>query len=231
MKFTHLMKSLSFFLSRFPSEAEEDLETEADVDADCVYFNPANRLHTISRLKSSKVMTEVCFCGFFMALSLNKFITVYDKRYENRSKRNGSVEKESTVSRNDRTENRRNSDAGSSAEGKNTKKGHLSFRGGDVPKSLFLLIQGKVTISQSTMSGRRILLTDITRSGDLFGEVYLFIGKEAYDMDAQAVEDSEVLEIAGEIPRVLWQNMLEIFLQKGISDESEGKGLRLCQYP
>ena len=77
------------------------------------------------------------------------------------------------------------------------------------------------------MSGRRILLTDITRSGDLFGEVYLFIGKEAYDMDAQAVEDSEVLEIAGEIPRVLWQN----FCKKGISDESEGKGLRLCQYP
>ena len=112
---------------------------------------------------------------------------------------------------------------------KNMKKGHSSFRG-DVPKSLFLLIQGKVTISQSTMSGRRILLTDITRSGDLFGEVYLFIGKEAYDMDAQAVEDSEVLEIAGEIPRVLWQNMLEIFA-KGISDESEGKGLRLCQYP
>lgn len=83
-----------------------------------------------------------------------------------------------------------------------------------MPKSLFLLIQGKVTISQSTMSGRRILLTDITRSGDLFGEVYLFIGKEAYDMDAQAVEDSEVLEIAGEIPKVLWQNMLEIFAKK-----------------
>ena len=33
-------------------------------------------------------------------------------------------------------------------------------------------------------------------------------------MDAQAVEDSEVLEIAGEIPRVLWQNMLEIFAKK-----------------
>ncbi len=54
--------------------------------------------------------------------------------------------------------------------------------------------------------------------------------KKPHDMDAQAVEDSEVLEIAGEIPRVLWQNMLEIFA-KGISDESEGKGLRLCQYP
>lgn len=81
---------------------------------------------------------------------------------------------------------------------KRYEKGTFVFLEGDVPKSLFLLIQGKVTISQSTMSGRRILLTDITRSGDLFGEVYLFIGKEAYDMDAQAVEDSEVLEIAGE---------------------------------
>ena len=87
---------------------------------------------------------------------------------------------------------------------KKYEKGTFVFLEGDVPKSLFLLIQGKVTISQSTMSGRRILLTDITRSGDLFGEVYLFIGKEAYDMDAQAVEDSEVL----------WQNMLEIFAKK-----------------
>ena len=69
---------------------------------------------------------------------------------------------------------------------KKYEKGTFVFLEGDVPKSLFLLIQGKVTISQSTMSGRRILLTDITRSGDLFGEVYLFIGKEAYDMDAQA---------------------------------------------
>ena len=67
---------------------------------------------------------------------------------------------------------------------KKYEKGTFVFLEGDVPKSLFLLIQGKVTISQSTMSGRRILLTDITRSGDLFGEVYLFIGKEAYDMDA-----------------------------------------------
>lgn len=99
---------------------------------------------------------------------------------------------------------------------KKYEKGTFVFLEGDVPKSLFLLIQGKVTISQSTMSGRRILLTDITRSGDLFGEVYLFIGKEAYDMDAQAVEDSEVLEIAGEIPKVLWQNMLEIFAKKHI---------------
>ncbi len=47
-----------------------------------------------------------------MALSLNKFITVYDKRYENRSKKEWKCGKESTVSRNDRTENRRNPDAG-----------------------------------------------------------------------------------------------------------------------
>ena len=99
---------------------------------------------------------------------------------------------------------------------KTIRKRNICLFRGDVPKSLFLLIQGKVTISQSTMSGRRILLTDITRSGDLFGEVYLFIGKEAYDMDAQAVEDSEVLEIAGEIPKVLWQNMLEIFAKRHI---------------
>ena len=45
---------------------------------------------------------------------------------------------------------------------KRYEKGTFVFLEGDVPKSLFLLIQGKVTISQSTMSGRRILLTDIT---------------------------------------------------------------------
>ena len=39
---------------------------------------------------------------------------------------------------------------------KKYEKGTFVFLEGDVPKSLFLLIQGKVTISQSTMSGRRI---------------------------------------------------------------------------
>lgn len=97
---------------------------------------------------------------------------------------------------------------------KTYKKGKFIFLEGDRPRSLFLLISGKVTISQSTMSGKKILLAHITRPGEMFGEVYLFIGKEAYEMDAQVTEEAEILEITGEIPEILWKNMLEIFAKK-----------------
>lgn len=59
---------------------------------------------------------------------------------------------------------------------KKYEKGTFVFLEGDLYlRVCFFLIQGKVTISQSTMSGRRILLTDITRSGDLvWGSLFIY---------------------------------------------------------
>ena len=78
-------------------------------------------------------------------------------------------------------------------------KGKFVFLEGDRPRSLYLLMKGRISISQTTMSGKRILITDIDHPGELFGEVYLFIEKEAYDMDARAEEDAVVLELSHQI--------------------------------
>lgn len=80
-------------------------------------------------------------------------------------------------------------------------KGRFVFLEGDRPRSLYLLMEGRISISQSTMSGKRILITDIDHPGELFGEVYLFIEKEAYDMDARAEEETMVLELSHQILR------------------------------
>ncbi len=87
-------------------------------------------------------------------------------------------------------------------------KGGFVFLEGDRPRGLYLLMEGRISISQSTMSGKRILITDMDRPGELFGEVYLFIEKEAYDMDAKAEEDAVVLELSHQILRqgILKQN-------------------------
>lgn len=70
-------------------------------------------------------------------------------------------------------------------------------------------------------SGHRILVTDITGSGEMFGEVYLFMKQENYDVHAQAVEDSVIFEMSGEILTgkriLLLQNLLGIFAEKAYS--------------
>lgn len=104
---------------------------------------------------------------------------------------------------------------------KKYKKGEFIFLEGDVPEKLFILITGKVNIAEDTLSGHRILVTDITGSGEMFGEVYLFMKQENYDVHAQAVEDSVIFEMSGEILTgkriLLLQNLLGIFAEKAYS--------------
>lgn len=108
---------------------------------------------------------------------------------------------------------------------KNYPKGRFVFLEGDRPNKLFILLEGKVVISQSTMSGKRIRITDIQKPGDMFGEVYLFLEKEAYDMDAQVEETALVLELSHEVfmgkmqggdelPARLQYNLMSIFAGK-----------------
>lgn len=104
---------------------------------------------------------------------------------------------------------------------KKYKKGEFIFLEGDVPEKLFILITGKVNIAEDTLSGHRILVTDITAPGEMFGEVYLFMKQENYDVHAQAVEDSVIFEMSGEIltgkRTLLLQNLLGIFAEKAYS--------------
>lgn len=61
-------------------------------------------------------------------------------------------------------------------------KGERVFEEGTKPEKLYVLLEGKIMISQVTRLGKRILLTDIKKSGEIFGEVYLFMEKTGYDV-------------------------------------------------
>ena len=76
------------------------------------------------------------------------------------------------------------------------KKGEIIFHEGDVPERLFLLVSGAVRILKDTYSGRQIFLGEIRKPGVMFGEVYLFIERHAYDMFTQALASTELLEIS-----------------------------------
>ena len=86
------------------------------------------------------------------------------------------------------------------------KKGEIIFHEGDVPERLFLLVSGAVRILKDTYSGRQIFLGEIRKPGVMFGEVYLFIERHAYDMFTQALTATELLEISS---RMLTQGAAE----------------------
>ncbi len=58
-----------------------------------------------------------------------------------------------------------------------------------------MLLEGAVAVCRDSISGKRIMITTISQSGDLFGEVYLFLDKNEYDYYAMAVDRASVLQI------------------------------------
>lgn len=78
-------------------------------------------------------------------------------------------------------------------------RGELIFHAGDVPERLYVLVRGAVHILQDTLSGRQIFITEIAAAGDMFGEVYLFMGAAEYDMYAQAAAAAQVLVLEGSL--------------------------------
>lgn len=105
------------------------------------------------------------------------------------------------------------------------KKGDIIFFEGDMPEKLYVLVEGKVSVCKDSASGRRMLLTDIIHPGDLFGEIYVFMKKEEYDIYALAAEYTVVLEISSQLffskrekraslDFVIMQNLLQLFAEK-----------------
>lgn len=77
-------------------------------------------------------------------------------------------------------------------------KDSFVFGEDDVPDRLYVLIEGCIEVSKVTFSGKKILITTIENPGDMFAEVYMFMGKSKYDMSAQASKTSIVLSISSE---------------------------------
>ena len=93
-------------------------------------------------------------------------------------------------------------------------KGETIFLQGQKADRMFVLVSGKVVS----------VLTCIETVGDLFGEIYLFIGKKEFEMEAQAVVSTTVLSIDSRIFEKeadnsmaeirLMKNLLQIFAKK-----------------
>lgn len=92
-------------------------------------------------------------------------------------------------------------------------EGEFIFHEGDVPRKLYMLIEGQIKIAKDTFLGRQLVLGEITRPGDIFGEVYLFLGHKAYDMYTMALEDSSILEISSSFFRDTNQDVMPLTIQ------------------
>lgn len=109
---------------------------------------------------------------------------------------------------------------------KKYEKGSFVFEEGDVPDRLYVLIYGLVEVSKLTFSGKKILITTIENPGDMFAEVYMFMGKSKYDMSAQTGEESLILSISSEffenisyntnalVAEKIRKNLMSIFAMK-----------------
>lgn len=105
------------------------------------------------------------------------------------------------------------------------KKGSVIFSQGEKPERLHILISGAVGVSKNTFSGKRIMITTIEHPGETFGEIYLFMEKQQYEVQAETLEASVVLEVKHEVFREssgrgnpmeekLKNNLMTIFARK-----------------
>ena len=103
-------------------------------------------------------------------------------------------------------------------------KGEVVFNDGDMPKSLYVLLSGRVHIQKESFTGRHIFLSEIDEPGDVFGEVYLLMGRP-YDMYVEAARDtellvmeSEALSLTGkevsEVARLVQRNLMRVLARK-----------------
>ncbi len=104
-------------------------------------------------------------------------------------------------------------------------KDEIVFYQKDAPEKLLVLIEGAVAVCHDTASGKRSIVATFDQSGELFGEVFLFLNRKEYDHYAQAVTPAKVLQIpkaffyqtcgnsCGYHSRLIF-NMLSILAQK-----------------
>lgn len=76
-------------------------------------------------------------------------------------------------------------------------KGGIVFHDGDLPQYLYVLLEGKVHIQKESFTGRHIFLSEIDEPGDVFGEVYLLLGRP-YDMYVEAASPTRLLQVSNQ---------------------------------
>lgn len=76
-------------------------------------------------------------------------------------------------------------------------RGSKIFQEADMPEKVYILLSGCITVAKDTLSGKRLMLTQIDEPGQMFGEVYVFMQRPSYDMYAEASEESAVFVMDG----------------------------------
>lgn len=101
----------------------------------------------------------------------------------------------------------------------------IIFHQQDVPKKLYVLLEGSVAVCSDSVSGKRSIVTSFNRPGEMFGEVFLFLSQTEYGHYAQTAEPAKILEMPKEFlyhtcgkscgyHTKLISNMLTILAQK-----------------
>lgn len=105
-------------------------------------------------------------------------------------------------------------------------KGEVIFSEDDTPGEVMILLSGSLTLASDTVSGKRIMLSVVNMPGELFGEIYAFIGLPRYDIYGIADTSSRVFFISYEIVseqersrlhEKIRDNLLRIFATKAYS--------------
>lgn len=108
---------------------------------------------------------------------------------------------------------------------KKFRKNEFVFMETEKPQHLCMLIGGSISIYKDTLSGKSMPIADIEEAGDIFGEVYLYMQRPQYDINAIAKTESQVLLIESkifqiktdEVPVVYYKiakNLLTMFAKK-----------------
>lgn len=77
-------------------------------------------------------------------------------------------------------------------------KDALIFTQMDQPRASFVLLEGSVAVCNDSSLGTRSVMARFDRPGELFGEVFVFLGREQYENYAQALTAAKVLRIPRE---------------------------------
>jgi len=87
-------------------------------------------------------------------------------------------------------------------------RGDVVFEEGAEAEACFVVVDGRVAISNRSIDGRESMVAMMLR-GDLFGEMGLFdgLGRSA---EARALEESTVLRVSYDVLRAIWEEKPEL---------------------
>lgn len=73
------------------------------------------------------------------------------------------------------------------------RKGEMIFTEEDEPNKLHILLEGGVRVGYDSFDGNRRVIGTFSSTGDIFGDILLFLGKKEYGVFAQATCETRIV--------------------------------------